>query len=88
VIEPIDPLERGEFHRLQTPPHSASSNHLRLEKPNHGLGKGVVERIASAADGQLDTGVREALGVADRQVELWLKLTGWFATFAKGWWAL
>ena len=47
VVEPVDPLERCELHRLQTSPGPSRANHLRLVQPDHRLGQGVIERIAS-----------------------------------------
>ena len=68
MVEPIDPLERREFHRLQTSPRPAASNHLHLEQSNHRLGEGIVLCIAAAADGQLDAGVRQPLRLTERQI--------------------
>ena len=34
MVEPIDPLQRGELHGLKVPPRSLPSNHLRLEPDN------------------------------------------------------
>jgi hypothetical protein len=41
---------------------------LSLEQADHGLGKGIVVTIADTADGRLDAGFRQALGVLDRDV--------------------
>ena len=41
MVEPMDPLEGCELHRLQASPRPAWSNHLRLVQPDDGLGQGV-----------------------------------------------
>ena len=73
MVEPVHPVERGEFHSLQRASRSLASNHLRLEEPNHGLGEGVIVRISAAPDRRLDPGVREPFGVAHREILLGFK---------------
>ena len=43
-------------------------DHLGLEQTVDRLGERVVVRVADAADGWLDAGLGEALGVFDRDV--------------------
>jgi hypothetical protein len=43
-------------------------NHLGLEEADHRLGERVIVAVADAADGGLDPGVGEALGIFDRDV--------------------
>ena len=50
------------------PPRSLALNHLRLEEANHRFGERVVVGIATAADGGLDPGLRQAVRVAHREV--------------------
>jgi hypothetical protein len=68
VVEPVDPLECGEFHRVEAAPRPAPMDHLGLEEAYHRLGERIVVAVADAADGGLDGGLRESLGVADGQV--------------------
>lgn len=51
-VEPIDPGQRREFHGVESAPGTQSSNHLRLEEPNHRLAEGIVEGVTTAADGR------------------------------------
>jgi hypothetical protein len=68
MVEPVDPFESGELHRLGMAPGTASADHLGLEQADNRLGEGVVGAVADAADGGLDAGIGQALGVADRDV--------------------
>ena len=68
VVEAVDPLECGEFHRLEAVPRPAPMDHLGFEEAYHRLGERVVVAVADAADGGLDAGIRESLGIADGQV--------------------
>ena len=68
VVEPVDPLEGCELHRIEASPRASRSNHLRLVQPNDGLGQGVVIRIANAPHRLLDAGLGQALGVADGEI--------------------
>jgi hypothetical protein len=43
-------------------------DHLGLVEAIDGLGQGVVVAVADAADGRLDPGFGQALGVFDRDV--------------------
>ena len=67
MVEPIDPVEGRERHRLQAPPRAAGAKHLGLVPPDDGLGQGVVVRIANAPHRWLDAGLGQAFGVADGQ---------------------
>ena len=50
VVEPVDPLEGGEFHGFGVAPGPASVDHLRFEQPVDRLGEGIVIGVADAAD--------------------------------------
>ena len=41
VVEPVDPIERGQFDRFQVPPR-ATVDHLRLVQSVDRLGQGVI----------------------------------------------
>jgi hypothetical protein len=64
----LDPLKRGELDGFEGPPWAPPVDHLGLEQPVDGLREGVVIRVADAADEGLDAGLRQAFGVADREV--------------------
>ena len=68
MVEPVDPLEGGVLDLVDVPPGAAAPDDLRLVEPVDGLGESVVVGVADAADGSLDAGLREALGVSDRKV--------------------
>ena len=70
MVEPIDPVERGEFDRIDRAPRSTSVDDLGLVETDDRLGLGVVIRVAAAADRGLDPGVGETFGVANREVPL------------------
>ena len=70
MIEPVDPAERGEFDGFQPAPPITAANDLSLEEADHGLRQGVVIRIATAADGECDARVGQAIGVANRCILL------------------
>lgn len=69
-VEPIDPFKGGELDRLEGPLRPTAMDHLGLEQAVDRLGKGVVVRVADAADRGLDTGLRQALRVAQGEVLL------------------
>src|ERR1700692_186136 len=68
MIEPIYPLERGEFDGFKMTPRSLQTNHLRLEQADHRLGQRVIVRVAATADGGLDAGLRQTVGVAHGEI--------------------
>ena len=39
MVEPVDPLEGRELHRIESSPWTALANHLRLVQPEDGLGQ-------------------------------------------------
>ena len=68
MVEPVDPLEGGELDGPEAAPRTEATDDLGLEEADHGLGEGIVVRVADAADGRRDAGLGQALGVLDRQV--------------------
>src|SRR5690606_30456896 len=68
VVEPVDPLERGELDILEVAPRPVRADQLRLVEPVDRLGESVVVRVADAADRGCDPRLRQPLGVANRQV--------------------
>jgi hypothetical protein len=69
LVEPVDPFERGVFDRFEPPPGPAAVDDLGLEEADDALGERVVIAVADAADRRLDADFRQALGVADRDVQ-------------------
>jgi hypothetical protein len=61
MVEPVHPFERGEFDCLEGPPWSMDD--LRIVEAVDGLSERVVVAVADAADGRLDPGFCQALGV-------------------------
>ena len=68
MVEEVDPLERCEFDGIAAAPGSESMDDLGLVEAVDGFGECVVVRVADAADGRLDTGFDETVGVADGEV--------------------
>ncbi len=50
VVEPVDPLQRGELEVIAAAPGTTAVDQLRLVEPDHRLGQGVIVRVAPAAD--------------------------------------
>ena len=67
-IEPVDPFARGTLHGFHMPPRPTTTDDVGLVETNHGLGEGIVIRVALTPNGSVDPGLGEALGVANRQV--------------------
>jgi len=57
VIEPIDPLERGELDGLEVTPRSFGSDHFGLEEADDGFSERIIVRVATAAHRRLDPGI-------------------------------
>src|SRR4051794_12782697 len=68
IVEPIDPFEGSEFHRLDTTPWAAPVDHLGLEQAIDGFGERVVVTVADAANRRFDASLKQALGVTDCEV--------------------
>jgi hypothetical protein len=68
MVEPIHPFEGGELDCLDAVPGAAPADHLGLEQADDGLGESIVIGIVDAADRGFDASIRQALGVADRDV--------------------
>ena len=68
VIEPVHPLEGCELDGLEAAPRSLPMDDLSLVESVDRFGQRVVVRVANAADGRLDPGFGEPLGVLDRNI--------------------
>ena len=51
----MDPLEGGELNVFETTPGPTSTDHLGLVEADDGFSQSVIVRVASAADGRLNT---------------------------------
>ena len=68
MVEPVDPLQRGELEVIAAAPGTTAVDQLRLVEPDHGLRQGVVVRVAAAADRGRHPRLSQPLRVADREV--------------------
>jgi hypothetical protein len=63
VVEPVDPLERGELDRLEFAPRPSSPDDLGFVESVDRLGERIVVAVADAADRWFDARVFQALDV-------------------------
>lgn len=68
MVDPVDPLEGGVLDLVDVPPGSAAPDDFGLVQPVDGFGESIVVCVADAADGSIDAGFRQSLGVPDREV--------------------
>jgi hypothetical protein len=68
VIEPIDPLERGELDGLEVTPRSFGSDHFGLEEADDGFSERIIVRVATAAHRRLDPGIGQTFRIPHRDV--------------------
>jgi hypothetical protein len=68
VIEPVDPPQRCELHRLQAAPRAGPADQLGLVQPDDRFGQRVVVGIADTAHRGLESRLLEPLGVSNRKV--------------------
>jgi hypothetical protein len=68
VVEPVDPFQGRDLDVVEAAPGAAAADEFGLVEADQGLGGGVVERVAFAADRADRAGGAEPFGVADRQV--------------------
>jgi hypothetical protein len=65
LLNQSHPFQRRELDGLERPPWSATVDQLSLVEAVDRLGEGIVIAVTNAADGGLDTRLRQALGVFD-----------------------
>ena len=63
VVEPVHPLQGGEFNRFERAPRPTPPDHLRLVEAVDRLRESVVVGIPDAADGRLNACFGETFGV-------------------------
>ena len=62
VVEPSDPFQRCQFHRLLGLPRPASMDYLGLVEPVDRLGQGVVVAVAlEPTEGSMPASARRSL---------------------------
>ena len=65
LVPPIDPRRGRQLDLFERAPRSAAADELGLVEADHGLGQGIVVRVAAGADRADGARLGEALGVAD-----------------------
>ena len=73
IVEPIHPYQCCVFDGINVPPRSFSSYDFCLVQTVYGLSEGVVVGVPNAPNGGEDTGFRQALTVADREILIGFK---------------
>ena len=68
MIEKVDPFQGRVLDGVDMPPRTAMVNDFGLVQADDGLGQRVVVGIPDAAYRRLDAGLRQPLGVANRQM--------------------
>ena len=68
MVEPLDPFQRRQLHRLKMAPGAASANDLGLVQSDGRFRERVVIAVANASDGGLDAGLNQPLRIPDREV--------------------
>jgi hypothetical protein len=65
VVEPVDPFQGGDLDVVGGAPWPSRFDQFGLVEAVDRLGEGIVIAVTNAADGGLDTRLRQALGVFD-----------------------
>ncbi len=68
MVEPVHPLQGGQFHGLPGFPKRPAVNQLGFVQPVDGLGQSVVVAVATAADRGLYAGLSQPFGVPNGDV--------------------
>jgi hypothetical protein len=68
AVEPVYSFQRRELHGLERAPWATPMDDLGFVDAIDRLGESIVIAVADAADGWLDAGLGQALGVFDRDV--------------------
>jgi hypothetical protein len=61
IVEPVDPFEGGEFHRLGAAPWATPVDYLGFEQAVDGFGERVVVAVADAAEGSMPASSRRSV---------------------------
>ena len=65
VVEPVDPLESRELHRLEVSPRSSWANQLRLVQVDDRSAKALSYESPTLSTDYSDAGLGQAFGLAD-----------------------
>ena len=68
VVEPVDPIQDGDFELVTVTPGAVGMEQLSFEQPDLGLRESVVVGVADGPDGRVDPGLCEPVGEGDRGV--------------------
>ena len=68
VVEPVNPLQGGQFHGFPGFPRSPAVDQLGLVEPVDGFGQGVVVAVATAADRGFDASFCQPFGLPNGNV--------------------
>jgi hypothetical protein len=67
-VEPLHPFGGGQLDLVDVAPGALPTDEFVLERPDGGLGQGVVQRIADGADRRVHSFIDESLGERHRGV--------------------
>ena len=68
MVEPVNPLERGDFHRLTGFPGSSGVNQFRFVEAVDGFCQGVIVTIPLASHRRFYPSFRQAIGISNRKI--------------------
>ena len=68
MIEPMDPLQRRELHRLDVSPRATPTDDFGLVQPDDRFSQRIVVGIPDAAHRRLEAGLFQSLGIANRKI--------------------
>ena len=68
MVEPVNPLERGDFHRFTGFPGASGVNQFRFVEAVDGFCQGVIVTIPLASHRRFDPRFRQAIGVSNRKI--------------------
>ena len=68
MVEPVNPLERGDFHRFTGFPGASGVNQFRFLEAVDGFCQGVIVTIPLASHRRFDPRFRQAIGVSNRKI--------------------
>ena len=68
MVEPVNPLERGDFHTLTGFPGASGVNQFRFVEAVDGFCQGVIITIPFASHRRFDPRFRQTIGVSNRKI--------------------
>ncbi len=67
MVEPVNPLERGDFHRFTGFPRASGVNQFRFVEAVDGFCQGVIVTIPLASHRRFDPRFRQTIDVSNRK---------------------